>query len=163
MKQILLFLFLLPLIVGCKDYNKTIPDEQEMLRKELHTINWSEVDVYPSYKSCDTIEDVQKNLACFFYIFNDDINQLLQNEAYFQSSKFRSVDTLPIQVTVYPNAAIELKMHTVNDELLNKNKASIDSLLFIQSAKLKAVEPAIKRDVPVKTQFLVKVKINPNN
>ena len=88
---------------------------------------------------------------------------MLQNETYFQSSKFRSVDSLPIQVTVYPNAAIELKMHTVNNELLNQSRASIDSLLFIQSAKLKTVEPAIKRDVPVKTQFLIKVKLNSNN
>lgn len=160
MKQILLLVFLSLFLTGCKDHSKTIPDEQELLRKELHTINWNEVDVYPTYENCDTIIDTQKNLACFFYIFNEDISSLLKQDSLLQTRKFHSVDSLPIEVTVYPNAAVELKLHRENSKFEPETARTIDSLLFIKSAQLQPVQPAIKRDVPVKTKFLVKVGIH---
>ena len=160
MKQILLFVFLSLFLTSCKDYSKTIPDEQELLRKELHTINWNEVDVYPTYANCDTIEDVQKNLACFFYIFNEDLSGLLRKDSLLQTPKFYSLDSLPIEVTVYPNAAVELKLHKNNAEVEPEIVGTIDSLLFIKSAQLQPIQPAIKRDVPVKTKFLVKVGLH---
>jgi|GEM_PF-819439 len=160
MKQILLFVFFSLFLASCKDYSKTIPDEQELLRKELHTINWNEVDIYPTYENCDSIEDAQKNLACFFYIFKEDLTGLLRKDSLLQTPKFLSLDSLPIEVTVYPNAAVELKLHQNNVEVEPEIIGTIDSLLFIKSTQLQPIKPAIKRDMPVKSKFLVKVSMH---
>lgn len=160
MKQILLFMILLGWTTSCKDYSKALPDEQELLRKELHTINWNEVDIYPSYKNCDTIEDAQRNLACFFYIFHEEITGLLKEDSLLQTRDFLAIDSLPVEVTVYPNAAVALKLHQENEIVEPHIARTIDSLLFVKSTQLQPVQPAVKRDVPVKTKFLVKVNIH---
>ena len=46
--------------------DKTVPDAQELLRKELHTIDWTKVDEYPTVDSCDSIKGKNENQICFF-------------------------------------------------------------------------------------------------
>ena len=56
MRNNLLVFFLIFTLFSCYK-KKELPNAQELLRRELHTIDWTRVDTYPSFDSCDTLTD----------------------------------------------------------------------------------------------------------
>ena len=65
MKNYWVFVFLLMLTAACNFAPKAVLNAQELLRRELHTIDWNKVDQYPSYDSCDRVTDAEENKAGF--------------------------------------------------------------------------------------------------
>ena len=59
-KIILILLFLALLFNSCQYFDKQVPSEQDLLQKELKSINWKEVDEFPSVVDCDKIENKQR-------------------------------------------------------------------------------------------------------
>lgn len=145
--------------LSCKYNKQGVPNEQELLRKALHTIDWSKPDTYPTYTSCDSIEDEIKNRACFFETFTQDFFQLLKNDSLIQTLGLKNLDSLPLEVRILPNASFTIKLN--QKALIKKldNHQQIDSLLFTKSLKLKPVQPGTKRGVPVTTSFETKIAL----
>lgn len=156
MKKNLLFLLnILLLLASCNTFTDKVPNEQELLRKELHTIDWNKVDTYPSYDSCDVFKDMEKAKYCFFDTFRKDFTAVVQNDSILHTKKYSYLDSLSVEVTVLPNAALELFV----DKAEPKDKKELDSLLFTKTTLLKPVHPATKRGIPVKTQFKIEVPL----
>lgn len=152
MKLKLLFISTLcGLGIGCTNTTQKIPNEQELLRKELHRIDWTQVDTYPSYDLCDSLKDEKEIKECFFTYFQQDIERVLQQDSVLHTSKYKNNKALLLEVTILPNAAIELHAAQDNPEL--------DSLLFTKTTLLQPLHPATKRGVPVKTKFSLEVSL----
>ncbi len=155
-KNPLFLLNILLLSASCNTFTEKVPNEQELLRKELHTIDWKKVDTYPSYDSCDAVKDMEKAKYCFFDTFQKDLTAVLQNDSLLHTRKYRYMDSLSVEVTVLPNAALEL---FADKKESKTDKSELDSLLFTKTTLLKPLHPATKRGIPVKTQFKIKVAL----
>jgi hypothetical protein len=149
-------LFLLLSLVSCRYFEKKVPDENELLQQELQKINWNEVDEFPSVLQCDSIEDQAIKKQCFF----DYLTQTIQARIGIDTLRivYPELDTLEIKVTIHPDARLQFESQFSNDSV-SYNKSKIDSILKTRLTDFPQIEPAIKRGIKVKTQFVLPVII----
>ncbi|WP_348825177.1 hypothetical protein [Flavobacterium aestuarii] len=153
MKQYFLFLVFI-FFNSCQYFDKEVPSEKELLQKELKAINWKEVDEYPSMVDCDKIEDKKQRQQCFFEILTQLIQEKLSNDTL--SMLYPELDTIEVKVTVFPNATMKFEPQFPRDSVAY-DKVKIDSILKARLIDFPKINPAIKRGIPVKTQFILPV------
>ncbi|WP_185963912.1 hypothetical protein [Flavobacterium restrictum] len=155
MRKIILIVFLLPLFFNsCQYFDKQIPSEKALLQKELKGINWKEVDEYPSVSDCDKIVDKKQRQHCFFEVLTQLIQQKLDTDTL--AILYPELDTIEVKVTVFPNASLQFEPQFPKDSVAY-DTAKIDSILKARLVNFPKVNPAIKRGIPVKTQFILPV------
>jgi hypothetical protein len=152
-KRIPLLVLLLLSIASCQYVNRQIPDQDELLKKELKSINWNQVDELPNFASCDSVADKTQKKQCFFDYLTQLIQQKLNGDTL--SVLYPQLDTIDVKVTVLPNATFEFEPQ-LNDSLAY-DTAKIDSIIKTRLVDFPKVNPAIKRGIPVKTQFILPV------
>ena len=147
-------LFLLFSMVSCQYFDKKVPDENVLLQQELKKINWNEVDEFPSVLQCDTIKDVEIKKQCFF----DYLTQTIQERIGIDTLQilYPEMDTIEVKVTINPDATLQFEPQFPKDSVAY-DKVKIDSILTARLSDFPKVEPAIKRGIKVKTQFILPV------
>lgn len=155
MKKLLPILLLL-LFQSCQYFEKQVPDEKELLDKELKEINWNEVDEYPSVADCEKLSDAAQRKQCFFEFLTATIQEKLAIDTL--STLFPKLDTIEVKVTVFPNAIMQFEPQFPKDSVAY-DTIKIDSILHSRLVDFPKVNPAIKRGIPVKTQFVLPVII----
>ncbi len=153
MKQYFLF-FVFLIFNSCQYFDKQIPSEKELLQKELKSINWKEVDEYPSLVDCEKIEDKKQRQQCFFEVLTQLIQEKLRVDTL--SVLYPELDTIEVKVTIFPNATMQFEPQFPKDSVAY-DKTKIDSILKIRLVDFPKINPAIKRGIPVKTQFILPV------
>lgn len=133
-----------------------MPNEKELLDKQLKEINWNEVDEYPSVTDCEKLMDSNQRKQCFFEFLTATIQQKLAVDTL--STLFPKLDTIEVKVTVFPNSNMEFEPQFSKDSVAY-DTIKIDSILRIRLVDFPKVNPAIKRGIPVKTQFVLPVII----
>ncbi|WP_264520330.1 hypothetical protein [Flavobacterium sp. N1994] len=153
MKKIsaILFLFVLQ---SCQYFEKQVPSEKELLEKQLKEINWKEVDEYPSVADCEKLSDATQRKQCFFEFLTATIQEKLAVDTL--STLFPKLDTIEVKVTVFPNATLQFEPQFPKDSVAY-DTIKIDSILRARLVDFPKVNPAIKRGIPVKTQFVLPV------
>lgn len=155
MRKIWLVLFLLSL-QSCQYFEKQVPSEKELLDKQIKEINWKEVDVYPSIVDCEQLTDKGQKKQCFFEFLSATIQQKLSVDTL--RILFPKLDTIEVKVTVNPNATMQFEPLFPKDTVAY-DTIKIDSILKLKLVDFPKVNPAIKRGIPVKTQFILPVII----
>ncbi|MBF0693835.1 MAG: hypothetical protein IR153_02110 [Flavobacterium sp.] len=153
MKKIILLLVLVS-FSGCQYFDKSVPTKDELLKRELESINWSEVDEFPSVADCDSIEDISIRRQCFFDFLAQSIQQKLDIDTL--SVLYPELDTMAVRVTVFPDSSIQFEPQFPKDSVRYDVK-KIDSILHSRLLDFPKINPAIKRGIPVKTQFVLPV------
>ena len=139
--------------VSCQYFDKQVPSKDELLEKELKSINWQEVDEFPTVDACDSITDKILRRQCFLDFLVINIQQRLNAEPL--KVIYPNLDTIQMKVTIFPDAHVEFEPR-LTDSLVY-GKATVDSILQARLTNFPSVKPALKRDIPVKTQFVLPV------
>lgn len=133
-----------------------MPSEKELLQKELKSINWKEVDEYPSVADCEKIDNKRQREQCFFEVLTQLIQQKLSSDTL--SVLYPKLDTIEVKVTIFPNATMQFEPQFPKDSV-GYNRIKIDSIIKTRLIDFPKVNPALKRGIPVKTQFILPVII----
>lgn len=133
-----------------------MPSEKDLLQKELKAINWKQVDEYPSVADCENIDNKVQRQQCFFEVLTQLIQQKLSIDTL--SVLYPKLDTIEVKVTIFPNATMQFEPQFPKDSVAY-DRIKIDSILKARLVDFPKVNPAIKRGVPVKTQFILPVII----
>jgi hypothetical protein len=151
-----LSLFFVFLVVSCQFFDAKAPDENVLLQEELNKINWSEVDQYPSIFQCDGNLDIEQQKQCFF----DNLIKTIQERIGVDTIQvmYPEVDTIDVKVTINADSTLKFEAQQPKDSI-TYDFVKIDSILKNRLADFPRVEPAIKRGIKVKTQFIVPVII----
>jgi hypothetical protein len=142
------------LFSSCQYFDKQVPSEKELLQKELKAINWKEVDEFPSIVDCEKIENKVLRQQCFFEYMTQLIQQKLSIDTL--SVLYPELDTIEVKVTIFPNATMKFEPQFPKDSVAY-DIIKIDSILKARLVDFPKVNPAIKRGIPVKTQFILPV------
>jgi hypothetical protein len=153
LKQFSLLLIIF-LFNSCQYFEKQVPSEKELLQKELKSINWKEVDEFPSVVDCEKIENKKQRQQCFFEIMTQLIQQKLSSDTL--AILYPELDTIEVKVTIFPNATMKFEPQFPKDSVAY-DTVKIDSILRARLVDFPKVNPAIKRGIPVKTQFILPV------
>lgn len=153
LKQYFIF-FLFLSLNSCQYIDKQVPSEKELLQKELKSINWKEVDEYPSVADCDLIADKKQREKCFFEV----LTQLIQEKLSLDTltAIYPELDTIAVKVTIFPDASLQFEPQHSKDSVAY-DTIKIDSILKARLVDFPKINPAIKRGIPVKTQFILPV------
>ena len=153
-KNSLILLLTFFLFNSCQYFEKQVPSEKELLQKELKAINWTEVDEFPSIFECDSVQDKVQKKQCFFEYLTQLIQQKLSVDTL--SVLYPKLDTINVTVTVFPDSTMQFETEIIQDTL-DSSTPIIDSIIKARLVDFPKVNPAIKRGIPVKTQFVLPV------
>lgn len=160
MKKLSLLLILILGFQSCQYFDKKVPNEKELLEKQMKEINWNEVDEYPSVVDCEKLSDPNQKKQCFFEFMANAIQQKLSIDTL--RILYPKLDTIEVKVTVNPDATMEFEPQFTKDSIAY-DTIKIDSILRTKLVDFPKVNPAIKRGIPVKTQFVLPVIIKTEN
>lgn len=149
--------FLLIVVSSCQFSGNKVPSENELLQERLEQIDWTEVTAFPSVSVCDSLTDKEERKNCFFMFLTEQIQQRLSAETL--SVHYPQADTIEMKITVLPDSNLLFEPQFSSDVLYDT--LLIDSMIQNRLKDFPAVEPAQKEGIPVKTQFVLPVIINP--
>ena len=155
MKKYYCYIILFSLF-SCQYFDKKVPTEKELFAKEIKEINWKEVDEYPSIIDCEKLTDANQRKQCFFDFMASAIQQKLSVDTL--QILFPKLDTIEVRVTVNSDASMEFEPQFPKDSVAY-DTIKIDSILKTKLVDFPKVNPAIKRGLPVKIQFVLPVII----
>lgn len=152
-------LLLVLMVVSCEYFDVKKTSTEAILKEELQTFNWSEVDEYPSFSQCDSVEFKQERKDCFQQVLAQHISGFLQNEDVFVYQDIK--DTIVLSFQVSETGKLQL-LHTKIDAETVLGIPDIKNLLHKSLDSLPKIFPAIKRGQQVKTEFILPIIINVN-
>ena len=147
---------LLLCLASCQFFDKKVPDENKLLQQELQKINWNQVDEYPSVYNCDSFQDLEAQKQCFFNYISHEIKQKISIDTL--QILYPNIDTIQVKVTVFPNKTTTFETQKPKGSI-DYNITTIDSIIQSKLINFPPIEPASKRGVKVKTQFILPVII----
>lgn len=136
-------------MTSCRYLEKQVPEKEVLLKKELEAINWEAVDEFPSVPDCDHHQNPEQRKDCFIAYLQTNIQQRLSADTL--SVIYPTVDTIVVDVMVRADSTVRFT-RVANEEMLY-GKFAIDSILQQRLSDFPKVGPAIKRGLPVTTQF----------
>ncbi|MCF6213975.1 MAG: hypothetical protein L3J45_08125 [Flavobacteriaceae bacterium] len=151
-----LFLLIIPLffLTSC---NYFFPKQGSPNTPTIDTvIDFTSVDAYPLFPECQNIPARDKQKVCFKIKMAEHINRILKQHPL--ETKTADTDTLLVTLKVLQTGKIHFIKVTSKSH--NKNYEKLLSALLKKSeSKLPILKPAIKRGMPVTTQFELPVII----
>lgn len=157
MKKLLMFIFLLVLTTSCQLKYNQLPDEEVLLKEELDKIDWTKVDTYPTVDLCDSLLDDKSKRDCFFSFITQNLQVRFNADTI--EGNFSQLDTLKILVTVQTDSKVDFELYDLPENLIEQTK-TINTFLHQQGQVFSVVHPAVKRGVPVTSQFIIPVVLN---
>lgn len=155
----IIFLLILLLVTSCRYFEKKKVYSEDLLEEELQTFNWSEVDAYPTFSSCDSLTLKEAIKACFQNTLVTHVNRFLAAQTITVSEDVN--DTIRISISIDNKGKLGVESIDFNPETAIQIP-ELDSLLRESFKGVPKIFPAIKRGQQVKTAFElpVIVKIN---
>ncbi len=158
MKYLIIFSLLL-CVTSCDYFDKKKVTSQEILKEDLQTFNWNEVDEYPTFSSCDSSTTKAQRKACFESTLTRHITQELVQEKIVVTQDIN--DTIIINFLISEKGILSV-LDINNHEHITSQIPEIDSLLRQSLKGLPQILPAFKRGQPVKTEFKLPVVVMVN-
>lgn len=158
MKQLAVFSFFL-LLTSCQDFSVKKTTPEAILNEELKTFNWNEVDSYPSFTICDSLQTKIEKKACFENTLNSHILTELQKETLVVSKDVNDTIMLSFLISEKGNLTInsvEISPTTI-EEIPN-----LETLITQSLETLPQIFPSIKRGQQVKTEFKLPIILQVN-
>ncbi|PCH53510.1 MAG: hypothetical protein COC22_02505 [Flavobacteriaceae bacterium] len=152
LKQLFALFFCLLLAVSCSYFEK---NSKRVPIEEVDTIvDFSTVDAFPLFPNCKDIPSREKQQICFQLEISQYIYASLKQ--YQLNAKEVVNDTVLVKLKVDALGKTSLSSIQISDktrELLPE----FDSILKVSLQNLPIVQPAIKRDMPVTTEFTLPI------
>lgn len=160
MKRIYLSILLLTCLTSCRYFDTEKISSETFYEEEIKTINWDDVDQYPVFKSCQSITVKAEQKNCF----QQKIAQAIQLQ--METRNFTTLhdidDLVKIHLRIEKTGEITLK-EIAMDSLTEQSLPLLREVFENSIYNLPKTEPAIKRGIPVTTEFIFPVAINSNN
>ena len=123
-------------------------------------VDFTSVDVSPSFKVCDSLIEKDKKNNCFRTTLRQEISSSLAKQSIQVP---QSVDeTIEVAITIQSNKEVKLTSIKSSDSLL-VILPSLKAILKKSVEELPAVYPAIKRGIPVTTVYKLPIRIAVKN
>ncbi len=150
-------LFLLILFsTSCEYFNF---NKKSNLQEVDTIIDFSSVDVFPTFEACKSFIDKVKKTDCFRTTIHKHISESL---AKHQLEVKKPIDeTIQVSVLINNKGVVSVQQIS-SSEMLKKEIPTIDSLITISLQDLPKLFPATKRGIPVTTQYQIPIQIHVN-
>jgi len=152
-----LFLICTALVwTSCNYFDTQKVSSETLIEEERLAINWDDVDVYPSFLPCDSYTDKEPKKNCFI--------TTLQEEVYERIMEHKAVVSKDIDASIKVHLSITEKgiLHIdsiANQQVVEQQLPDLEKWLYESFSTLQLTAPAYKRGIPVRTSFVLPIKI----
>lgn len=146
----IVILFILLFATSCNYFEKKKVYPEDLLKEELNTFNWNDVDTYPTFISCDSILAKEESKTCFQNTLINSVNQYLEAQSLVVSSDVN--DTIMLKIKIDNVGLLEIQSIKVHPETVIEIP-EIENLLRESLKSVPQIYPAIKRGQQVTTAF----------
>lgn len=126
-----------------------------ILQEELKAIDWHEVDAYPVFLDCKSLSQ-EEHLQCFVDALHRKVTHSMQRYAY--NNPIDNICKLNILIKIDNEKNLHFTISS--DSSVYKSEDNFQLLhTYIQEGldSLQVIEPALKRGIPVTTEFALPV------
>ena len=155
MKYIHFVIFCL-FFTSCNYFDVKKISSEEILKEELQSFNWNEVDEFPTFTSCDSSSTKQERKFCFESTLAKVILKNLSQEKLIVSHDLN--DTIIIEFKLSETGDISILDMNIEEKTL-KDLPNLEKHLIASLDSLPEIFPAIKRGQQVTTQFKLPIII----
>ncbi len=142
---------------SCIFFESADEKTQKLIRKELQSIDWTDVDKYPLFNDCDETASKTAQKKCFIKTLSSHFTSTLQE---FQPVLDKTVnDTVFIDFVVENTGDISI-LNIHNKQVLEKQVQEFEKKITESLVSLSRIEPALKRGIPVSTKFRIPIIIH---
>ncbi len=128
--------------------------KKESIKKVDTIVDFTSVDAFPLFPNCKDIPSREKQQICFQLEMAQHIYGALKEHALNASEKVQ--DTVLVKLKVNSVGKTSLSNIQISDET-KKIFPEFDSILKVSLQKLPILSPAIKRNMPVTTEFILPI------
>lgn len=152
LKQLIVILIFSFLLVSCSFFEDKA--KSKPIQKVDTIVDFNSVDAFPLFPDCNAIPSREKQQICF---------QVEMSKHIYASLKEYSLNTAEaINDTVLVKLKIDLLGKTSLSNIITTKKTlklipNFDSIVRISIENLPALQPAIKRNMPVTTEFTLPI------
>ena len=153
----ILSLFFLFFFFSCElNINKKISVD-EILDEEWKTFNWSDVDEYPSFSTCDSLSSLLLKKECFIFTLSNQISVDLISNTKTVNRIIQ--DTVILKFTISKDGEIDFDELIVDESIIDL-RSLIDLSFKSSIKKLPKIFPAIKRGQQVNVKFSLPIYVS---
>jgi len=153
------FTAIILLFTSCDYFDVKKTSSEEILKEELQTFNWNEVDVYPTFSACDSSITKEEKKTCFASILTNHVTDYLAKQHFVVDEDLN--DTLLIKFTISAKGEAIITDIEINEKTI-KELPQIENVLIKSLDSLPQIYPALKRGQQVNSQFTLPVIIEMN-
>ena len=158
MRYFIVLIFILSL-TSCDYFNVKKTSSEAILKEELQSFNWNDVDEYPSFTACDAATSKEDKTICFQETITTHITGYLLKETIVVTQDIN--DTIVLKFQVSQKGELSL-LEAKIDSLTTLEIPNIKQLLHKSLDSLPKIFPAIKRGQQVTTEFILPIIIDVN-
>ena len=156
MKYVTIF-FLVLCFSSCNYFDKKKVYSEDILKEDLQTFNWNEVDEYPTFAVCDNASTKAQRKQCFETTLTTFIMPQFEKEMIVVTEDIN--DTIMITFQISETGILSV-IDIKSSDLIKEQIPKMDTLLTESLKELPTIFPAIKRSQQVKTEFKLPIVIN---
>lgn len=153
LQRIFTFIFCGLLFTSCEFFQK----------KELSTdvvidtiIDYNSIDTFPLFPSCDSIPSQEKQKVCSQIKLSEHIYASLSNHTIITSKQVN--DTILVRLKI-DNKGKSILTNIQSSDFIKEEIPKLDSLINSGIKNLPLLKPAIKRGMPVATEFTLPIVV----
>ena len=151
-RVISIFLFVL-VGTSCEFFNL---NKKSQLQEVDTIINFSSVDVSPSFTICDSIIEKIAKTNCFRTTIHQHISENLGK--HHIEVKLPINEAITVEVLISNKGKVTVD-NIISSEVVKSSIPNLDSLIIASLESLPRLFPATKRGIPVATQYIIPIQI----
>ena len=144
---------------SCDYFNKRKVYSEEILKEDLKTFNWNEVDQYPTFISCDNTASNDEKRVCFEQTLSQHIASYLGEQVIVVTQDVNDTVFITFQIS---DSGKLIMVSIDKSDYINTQIPELDTLMMNSLRGLPKIYPAIKRSQQVKTEFKLPIVISVN-
>ena len=147
-KFTIFFLFLI--FVSCEYLGLQKANKEDLVQKEMESINWNDVDKYPLFDNCDETASKILQKECFQ---NTLTNHILNSISENQIEVHENINEIVHVQLLISNEGVVSILEIEKSDLITKQIPQLNRYIATSIQSLPVIYPALKRDIPVSTKF----------
>ncbi|MBX2826772.1 MAG: hypothetical protein KTR22_01330 [Flavobacteriaceae bacterium] len=147
---------LLVTLSSCQWFETEKISSETFYEEDLKTIDWEDVDQYPSFSACDHLIEKEEKKRCFESHITTPIYKTLSSKNIVAHHDLN--DTVWVHFTITKEGNFK-QVKTEMDSLLRLQLPLLESWIINSIDSLPTLAPAQKRSTPVETRFGLPVVI----
>lgn len=141
-------------INSCKWFESKEAITDRIIKQDMQTIDWNQIDRYPLFANCDEAASKVSQQRCFALELQLRVAPIIENIKQNYTKELTELKAIVIEVDLH--GKLNLKEVEYGDYKMN---SALDSVIQIGLHQIEALYPAIKRGVPVSVVYKMPFKV----